>query len=137
MISILFSVLSVHVIMKKKILGRDGLPAHCYVYYRHADTTNVKKMIEWEKNVDICVIEGKLSSLSEFDRILSSKLCRRQSVLGLLDEFSISKCKGSNVPCDNCKLSATPDFCEVSYEVFSVLMVLKDCNNIDSSMNKT
>ena len=119
------------ILIKHVFSGRDGLPAHCYLYYRRADTTNVKRIIEWGKNVDVRVIQGKLSSLSELDRILTSNFCRRRAVLGLLDEFTNEQCSESDIPCDNCRRGLMPDLREVSYEVFSVLTFLKDCEGID------
>ena len=56
------------------------------------DTIKVKLLLESGKD-EAEVLTSKLFELSELDRVLSSKdLCRRQSVLNLLDEARAERC---------------------------------------------
>ena len=55
-----------------------------------------------ERLQDLNIKTAKLEELSELDRVLSSKyLCRRQSILTLLDDPS-QPCLETESKCDNC-----------------------------------
>ena len=92
----------------------------------------MKRLIEMNLEVDIANIKSKLQELSELDRVLSSQeLCRRQSILLLLDEVTDHRCLSSELRCDNCKHFKLPMDRIVSNEVVVVLKFLNQCLNVD------
>lgn len=85
----------------------------------------MKKLIEWQKRVDVSVIRNNLVDLSELNRVLSSGLCRRKSILTLLDDFGNSSCLEYEAKCDNCRLFFEPSTRDVTNEVLTIMNYLK------------
>lgn len=85
------------------VLGRDGLPSFCYLYYKQKDVTEIKKIIQAGPG-DIAIKEERLVQLERFHQVIQgSHRCLRQSLLLQLDELWISSCIESNsLPCPYC-----------------------------------
>ena len=112
------------------LLGRDGRPSQCFLFYSYTDTLKVKGLIESEKSADPLITTSKLQELSELDRVLSSKtLCRRQSILGLLDDPS-PPCFGTEQKCDNCIIPVLPAYRVVTDALKTILCFLNESQHI-------
>ena len=105
--------------------GRDGFLSHCFLFYSSMDLGKIKAMIESSTNVDMMTTRAQLNNLAELDRVLSStKLCRRKSILTLLDEPSSPDCSETKVKCDNCKSQPTPLLRPVTTHISAILKLL-------------
>ena len=114
------------------ILGRDGLPAWCYLFHSRMDMLKTKRLIEWKVSADAAIVKKNLVELAELNRVLSSKkLCRRQSVLSLMDEPSPQSCLSSESQCDTCLGISVPIFKNVTKEVRLVLNFLDHHSDLD------
>ena len=86
----------------------------------------VKGMLEFQRGIDLQIMKANLFNLSELDRALGSPFsCRRQSVLGLLDEPNSLRCSQTDNPCDNCKQPIVPVMRPVSDQVRVVMDILQ------------
>lgn len=102
------------------------MPSECHLFYSAKDTMKVKGMLEFQPGVDIQIIQANLFSLSELDRVLESGfLCRRQAILGLLDEPTNLRCSKSDNVCDNCRQIFVPALRPVFDQVHAVLKFLQ------------
>ena len=91
-------------------------------------------MLEFQPGVDIQIIKASLFNLSELDRVLGSAfLCRRQSILGLLDEPTDQRCSTTDNPCDNCRQSINPVFRPVLNQ-FNAVMEILQTSSVDLQM---
>ena len=92
----------------------------------------MKLLIESGRGIDIAIIKSKLRTLSELERIISSKVfCRRQSILSLLDENRTGRCSNDELKCDNCHLIQPTIIRDVTTEVKAVLTFISHNPQID------
>ena len=99
------------------ILGRDGLPSFCFLYYAKRDVESVKNLIINGPG-NLPVMRARLTNFNKFnDTIKSTNKCRRQSILLLLDEVRSNKCSIAESNCDNCTKDHVFGHVDVSNEV--------------------
>ena len=84
--------------------GRDGLPAHCFLFYNYSDMGRLRRMIKAER----MSWEQERTHLENLYRIVqyceNQADCRRVQVLAYFAEkFDVAECRDGTTPCDNCR----------------------------------
>ncbi|MCC6904449.1 MAG: RecQ family ATP-dependent DNA helicase, partial [Anaerolineae bacterium] len=98
--------------------GRDGLPAHCLLLYRHSDATRLRHFINQKDGAERNVAQQHLDAMVRYaeDQIN----CRRKPLLAYFGErYSASHCGN----CDNC-VNETPqvDITTVAQKLLSCIV---------------
>jgi bloom syndrome protein len=126
--------------------GRDGLTAHCIVYYSRADVLTQKFMIDKNREEQKASF-GTISAAYETQHMHNIEnlhamsayceeqcSCRRSMLLQHFGEnFNVSECRGS---CDNCKAAGTThvSHTDMTHAALVLIGILRQCNRLSISL---
>ncbi len=83
--------------------GRDGLPAHCTLFYSYSDVAKINYFIDKKDGNEKRVAIGHLDAIVRYAE--DETTCRRKPLLNYFGEsYSASTCSN----CDNCNSAPTP-----------------------------
>lgn len=83
--------------------GRDGLPAHCVLFYSYADVAKINYFIDQKQGSERRVAIEHLNSIVRYAE--DERTCRRKPLLNYFGEsYEAENCSA----CDNCTSAPTP-----------------------------
>ena len=83
--------------------GRDGLPAHCALFYSYADVAKINYFIDQKEGAEKRVAIEHLNAIVRYAE--DETTCRRKPLLNYFGEsYAASTCSN----CDNCNSTPTP-----------------------------
>jgi ATP-dependent DNA helicase RecQ len=83
--------------------GRDGLPAHCVLFYSYGDVAKINYFIDQKQGSEKRVAIEHLNAIVRYAE--DERTCRRKPLLNYFDEsYEAENCSA----CDNCTSAPTP-----------------------------
>jgi ATP-dependent DNA helicase RecQ len=102
--------------------GRDGLPAHCLLFYSYSDVVKINYFIKQKVGSEKLAAEQHLDAMVQFAE--DQNTCRRKPLLNYFGEkYTQTNCSN----CDNCKAEA-PILQDITVPVQKFLSCVKRCD---------